>query len=104
MTRDAIVLLTRFCGGETDAVVGQIELGVEATDEDISEDPQRSKWRRDIQRNEAAQADSLAHLFDLSNIITYILISMQYYGYIYMYIYIYNYMYICIIYIYIHIY
>ena len=56
------VVRGRLDVGQADAIVAEVELGVVAADEDVTEDPQRSGRRRDVEAEEAAQADCVAQL------------------------------------------
>ena len=47
--------------GQADAVSAEVELSVEAADEDVTENPQRSGRRRNVHPQEAAQANRLTH-------------------------------------------
>ena len=51
---------------EADLVVADVELGVEAADEDVPQNPQGSAGRRDVHAGEAAQADGLTLLCNLT--------------------------------------
>ena len=59
------LILVRLGHGKADTVVAQIELCVEPTNEDVSDDPQWAGRRGDIEPEETAETDCLSHLLYL---------------------------------------
>lgn len=53
--------------GKSNAVVAEIELGVELSDEDITKDPERTSRRRDVHPNEPTDTQRLTKLTNLTD-------------------------------------
>ena len=65
ITWSRVVLSSALGSREADAVVSEVELGVEASNENVSENPERTQRCGNIESNEPAQTDSGSSLLHL---------------------------------------
>ena len=53
--------------GKAHAIVSHVKFSIESPNKDITQDPERSRWGRDVNAHEAKQADHDSSLLHLQN-------------------------------------